>query len=179
MNDEEKQQKLIDKAKEIFGITDHCGRAGYILYDGEMLDFGDPSKKSDTKYRYQDHSDIFQVYEELPKIEVRESRGACYKYNLIDQWLEDTGAIRINVSSHDEIAGEMFQPHIPTKKQLETLEYCNCIEKPDEIFLEFIKCNDEGKHIHKTFKEENSDNDCVETINDLNRKIKRWAALSQ
>ncbi len=85
MIDEEKQEKHIDKAKEIFGITDNCGRAGYIIYDGEMLDFGGPSEKSDRRESYQHHSEIFQVYEELPTIEVRESRRSSYKYNLIDQ----------------------------------------------------------------------------------------------
>ena len=179
MIDEEKQQKLIDKAKEVFGTTESCGRAGYILPDGEMLDFGDPVRKDDIKYRYLDHSEILQVYENFPEIEHIKRNGQCFMNNLNDQWLLETGAIRISTSGRDEIIGEMFQPNIPTKKQFETLEYCNCIEKPNDIILEFAKCDIKGKYIPKTFKEITYNNDCVEIINDLNRKIKRWAALSQ
>ncbi|KKL59159.1 hypothetical protein LCGC14_2218160 [marine sediment metagenome] len=176
MIDEKKQEKLIDKAKEIFGITDHCGRAGYILPDGNMLDFGNPSYEDDIKYRYQEHSEVGRIYESFPEIKTIKRNGSCFAIVYNDQWLKETGAIRLSVSSHDEISGELFQPHKPTKKQLETLEYCNCTEKPNEIILEFSKCDIDGKYIPKIFNVRNDNNDCVETINELNRKIKRWAS---
>jgi len=70
----------------------------------------------------------------------------------------------------------MFQPHTPTRKQLETLEYCTCIIKPEEIILEFAKCKEDGTYIPKSFIERVLNNDCVESINDLSKKIKRWSA---
>ena len=173
MIDEDKQKKLIDKAKEIFGITDECKRAGYILPDGEMLDFGNPDSQRNRGYRYREHSDIWEAYMPFPEIKQIKRNGYCF-FNYIDQWLKETGSIRMSGTTANSIIGyEMFQPNTPTKKQLETLEYCNCIELPEKILMEFTKCNNEGRHIPKIFSERVS-HDCVEPINSLNSKIKKW-----
>ena len=174
MIDEEKQKKLIDKAKEIFGTTEHCSRAGYILPDGEMLDFGNPDRKHNGGgIRYQDHSEVWQVYSHFPEIK-RIDGKVCFRHNYNDQFLLETGAIRFSATSHYQMTGEMFQPNTPTRKQLETLEFCNCTLLPTEkIIIELAKCNKEGKYVPKTFSERVS-HDCVEPINDLNKKIKEW-----
>ncbi len=171
MVDEEQQKELINKAKEIFGITDNCNRVGYILPDGEMLDFGNPDRKEGGRYR--EHSDIWEAYSHFPEIKTIERNGYCF-FNYIDQWLKETGSIRLSgTTGNSIIAGEMFQPNTPTRKQLETLEYCSCLELPEKILMEFSKCNNEGRHIPKNFSERVS-HDCVEPINDLNKKIKEW-----
>jgi hypothetical protein len=176
MIDEENQKKLIDKAKEIFGITESCKRAGYILPNGEMLDFGNPDRKEpDDGIRFQDHSEVWQVYShfpEIPKLKPFRDRGQCFYGNYNDQWLKETGAIRLSAVSHYQMTGEMFQPNKPTRKQMETLEYCTCVLRPTEkIIMEFAKCDDEGHYTPKHFEEPVRD-DCVEPINDLNTKIK-------
>ncbi len=172
MIDEEKQKKLIDKAKEIFGTTENCKRAGYILPDGEMLDFGHPNR--DYEYRFLDHSEVLQVYNAFPEIETIKPKGQCFVYNYNDQWQKETGAIRFAAPSHYQITGEMFQPHTPTRKQFETLEFCNCILRPTEkIILEFAKCNKKGRYTPKHFEQRVS-HDCVEPINRLNTAIKKW-----
>lgn len=170
--DGEKQKELIDKAKEVFGTTDECDRAGYILPDGKMLDFGIPDMK-ERKGRYLDHSEVWQVYSHFPEIK-RIDGKICFRHDYNDQFLLETGAIRFNATSHYQMTGEMFQPNLPTRKQLETLEYCSCILRPTEkIIMELAKCDKEGKYVPKTFSERVS-HDCVEPINDLNKKIKKW-----
>lgn len=172
MIDEDKQDKLIDKAKEMFGTTDSCYRAGYILPDGEMLNFGNPDR--DYDYRFQDHSEILQVYNEFPEIPKTKPLGKCFYYNYNDQFLLETGAIRLSTGTlRKQLNGEMFQPHTPTKRQLETMEYCSCTVHPNEIIMELSKCDIDGRYIPKIFTERVID-DCVEPINDLNNKIKKW-----
>ncbi len=171
MIDEVKQKKLIDKAKEIFGITESCSRAGYILPNGEMLDFGNPDRINGGHYRT--HSDIWEVYSHFPEIKSIERKGYCFS-NYIDQWLKETGSIRLSGAIGNFIlAGEMFQPNIPTRKQKETLEYCTCMKPPTKILMEFSKCDNKGNHIPKNFSERVS-HDCVEPINRLNTAIKKW-----
>jgi len=171
--DEEKQDKLIDKAKEIFGITDSCHKGGYILPDGEMLDFGNKDVP-ELETRYLDHSEVWQIYDALPEIEEIKKEGQCFARNYNDQFLLETGTIRLSAVSHYLITGEMFQPNFPTRKQMETLEYCNCMLHPtEEIIMEFAKCDDEGHYTPKNFTEQVRD-DCVEPINDLNSKINKW-----
>jgi hypothetical protein len=173
MINEEKQKKLIDKAKEIFGITDSCKRAGYILPDGEMLDFGTNDRPHES--RYYDHSEVLQVYSHFPEIETIKPNGQCFVYNYNDQWQKETGAIRFSAPSHYQMTGEMFQPHTPTKKQFETLEYCNCILKPSEqVILEFGKCSEKGKYIPKNFSAPTFQRECTEPINSLKSAIKKW-----
>lgn len=172
MIDEKKQKKLIDKAKEIFGITDICSRSGYILPDGEMLDFGNPDMKNGGHYRT--HSDIGEIYSYFPEIESIKPKGQCFSGDYIDQWLKETGSIRLSgCIGNFIIGGEMFQPNTPTRKQMETLEYCTCMKPPEKIIIELSKCDKEGKYVPKTFSERVS-HDCVEPINDLNKKIKEW-----
>jgi len=181
--DEEIQDKLINKAKEIFGTTESCKRAGYILPDGEMLDFGNPDPRGIVKdkyneHRYQDHSEVWQVYSHFPEIKTinPEKKGQCFVSNYNDQWLKETGAIRFN-NAHYNMNGEMFQPHTPTKKQLEALEFCSCTTPQNgKIIMEFSKCTEKGEYIPKNFSEERftRDNDCVEPIKRLKSAIKKW-----
>jgi len=172
MIDEEKQEKLISKSKEIFGITDSCIRGGYILPNGEMLDFGN-KEVPELESRYYDHSEVWQVYELFPEIKEIRKEGQCFARNYNDQFLLETGTIRLNTAAHYQLTGEMFQPNTPTRKQMETLEFCSCMHNPEEIVLELAKCNDEGHYTPKSFTERVMD-DCVEPINDLNKKIKKW-----
>jgi len=140
-----------------------------------MLDFGNPND-AEQDPRYSDHTDVWKIYEELPEIEDIQKKFKCMKDYFINQYLYETGAMRINTFTGGEINLEMFQPRIPTKKQMETLEYCTCIIKPDEVLLEFAHCEDDIVRWRPMSAQIRDD--CVEPIKDLNRKIKRWSATT-
>ena len=52
----------IERAKEIFGLTDDWNEAGYILDDGEMLDFSGKNEGGSAGMRSRDHREIGQAF---------------------------------------------------------------------------------------------------------------------
>lgn len=55
----EKEKLHIERAEEIFGYTDDFEKAGYLTWDGKLLDFSDGSDR-----RIEDHRAINQVFDE-------------------------------------------------------------------------------------------------------------------
>lgn len=55
----EKEKLHIERAEEIFGYTDDFEKAGYLTWDGELLDFSNGSDR-----RIEDHRAINQVFDE-------------------------------------------------------------------------------------------------------------------
>jgi hypothetical protein len=112
-------QALEDAAREYFGITKDCNRAGYILRNGDMLDFG--YTKDGESNRYFDHSDVSVAFQEA------DVPYTGNEFQATPQFIDDTGAMRYD----NKLAyAEMNIKREPTKKQWETFETCQCLEKP-------------------------------------------------
>lgn len=58
------QDVLIARAKEAFGVTKDICEAGYILPNGELLDFSGKRYGMTERQRNQDHRDIIRIMEE-------------------------------------------------------------------------------------------------------------------
>jgi len=180
--DEDKQRLLIEAAKERYGITDHCSRGGYILPNGDILDFGDPYDKR-SKTRMVDHSEITFVFDEAG-VELEHSRfEKCgYAQDQIDDFMRKTNSIRLSQSGDFTMRGakggwgeltlETNRDTKITRRQWETIEYCNCVDKNESIFLELTKCLKTGWDT-KAIGTEVSRQDCVGAVNDLVKKYNK------
>jgi len=106
-----------EKAINHFGTTEKPHEAGYILYDGQMLDFSGGYKDE----RRIDHSEIYQIYTD----EELEEANKKYRYGGIIQLFQIySNAIRISV---DRYGGYIYlsihDTNIITPAQIETLKY--------------------------------------------------------
>ncbi len=106
-----------ERAIEHFGTTTKPHEAGFILYDGQMLDFSGGYKDE----RRIDHSEIYQIYTD----EEIEEANKKYRYGGIIQLFQMySNAIRINV---DRYGGYIYlsihDTNIITPAQIETLKY--------------------------------------------------------
>lgn len=129
------QKKLLKKAIESYGLTDDCLKGGFILSNGEMLDFTDPE---DT-FRKKEHVYIEKI---LPHVQ---SQCDYYRFPPIYEFMKNTNSVRLNTAS--EIAIQMTNHNKLTRKQKETIEYCSLmLQKP--ILIEQTEC--EGKTIKRT-----------------------------
>lgn len=99
----------IDRAKEIFGLTEDWNEAGYILDDGEMLDFSGKNQGGSAGMRARDHREIGQAF-----------AGDKPSYTEGMVWFMDNArAIRMSLNSGDlmvDFAGP------PTRAQRELIE---------------------------------------------------------
>ncbi len=77
---------IFDKAKQTFGLTQEFSLAGYILPDGDMLDFAEGQPYQRTL----DHRSINQCYDFKKEGDT---------YNLGMKMFMNEGAIRLNVHS--------------------------------------------------------------------------------
>ncbi|MCK5548036.1 MAG: hypothetical protein KAI64_03415, partial [Thermoplasmata archaeon] len=99
----------IDRAKEIFGLTDDWSEAGYILDSGEMLDFSGKNEGGSAGTRARDHREIGQAFV-----------GDKPPYTEGMVWFMDkANAIRIAYQSGDLMA-DFAGP--PTRAQRELIE---------------------------------------------------------
>jgi len=55
-------EATVERAKEIFGVTDNWREAGYILESGEMLDFSGKNQGGSSDQRGRDHREINQAF---------------------------------------------------------------------------------------------------------------------
>lgn len=106
-----------ERAIEHFGTTKKPHEAGYILYDGQMLDFSGGYK--DT--RQTDHSEIYQIYTD----EELEEANKKYRYGGIIQLFQlYSNSLRINVDRYGGyIYLSMHDTNNITPSQIETLKY--------------------------------------------------------
>ncbi|MHA1289701.1 MAG: hypothetical protein ACTSPB_20145 [Candidatus Thorarchaeota archaeon] len=99
--------ELIEKALEIFGVTNDCNQAGFILPDGKLLNM--KSKHEGTRV---DHSIIGKIYEEEATQVAR-------------QFVSDTGAIRLHHAPNTTFV-EIDKRNKPTFEQIESIRICAC-----------------------------------------------------
>ncbi len=106
-----------ERAIEHFGTTTKPHEAGFILYDGQMLDFS--GGVADT--RQIDHSEIYQIYTDE---EINEANKK-YRYGGIIQLFQIySNAIRINVDRYGGyIYFSIHDTNVITPAQIETLKY--------------------------------------------------------
>lgn len=105
-------ESLDEQAVVYFGTTYSPKLAGFILPDGQMLDFS-----AGQGYRCMDHRDISELYEDVEENEGSiEKSGTDY---LID-FMHRTGAIRVDFESH---LIDIDIAHKPTDIQYDKLSY--------------------------------------------------------
>jgi len=172
MNDEEIQDELIDKAKEMYGTTENCMVAGYILPNGDLLDFSDEDSNK-TNLRGLDHDAIESILydrKSRPNYFFPENIEKC-KFSMgtgrpIDAFLNRTGSIRM----HLEEGYMVLQKHAKnrlTRKQLETIEYCICSHNPDEVNFAEYRCGKDGWD--EAWIEQDLENDCMSRADDIKK----------
>lgn len=106
-------EKLIEKAKDIFGTSKRCNLSTFLLPDGEVL--------NSDKYFSQDPN--FHLHDDLiDKIQL--NLGTV-------RFMEQTGAIRYHPAK-DNINLTIDVNNPITDKQLEFLETCSCFRKGKE-----------------------------------------------
>lgn len=83
----------IDKAKEHFGTTEDPMQAGYILPDGDMLDFsGNKFGAGGGRNRYMDHSEIsFVMIDEWDNLDI-DYEG----WTAVPEFTTQTGSVRVS-----------------------------------------------------------------------------------
>lgn len=152
MNGEEKE-KLKKKAIERYGLTDNCRRAGFILDDGKMLDFG----KGDEKYRVTEHETIGTI----------DPSNMASGLTGINRFIDKTESIRISTLGKSNIYGI---PKQLTKKQEDKIEDCICQTKPNYLGAEKYDNISSGvwKSIYEDF---DTSGDCIEDSKELKKKI--------
>lgn len=164
-NDKELKEKLVQSAKFLFGTTDSCERAGFILPDGSMLDFGNPDNKND-KNRYLDHSDIWQVFDDdyNSKIEGTD--------NLVADFVDHAEAVRV-LSSKGIYALELPWTNV-TKEQWNKIEDCSCRPNVKRVDFETFSGNDRWSG------ETEEGTNCVDRVEEVKRgyakrtNVLRW-----
>jgi len=136
---------LIDKAEKMFGLTDDVSRAGFLLPEGQFLDFGGGEKIVGLGARTRYHRDIEQVlpnkarttFAQMP--EGGKTRGMQF-------FQKQTNSIRLGYHRGDMIA-DIVRP--PTTKQVQKL--LNTVEEMGvgRVFVDVNLPNNEI--IHKQF----------------------------
>lgn len=106
-----------ERAIEHFGTTDKPHEAGFILYDGQLLDFSGGYKDE----KRLDHAEIRQIYteEELEELTLKyDPTDPIHLFEIL------SNAIRINSA---QFSGYMYMSihdtQIITPEQIKTLEY--------------------------------------------------------
>jgi len=148
------KEKLVETAKLVFGTTDSCERAGFILPDGSMLDFGNPDNKNE-KQRYMDHSDIWQVFDD--DYAAKKKRID----NLVADFVDNAEAVRV-LSSRGIYALELPWTNV-TKEQWEKIEDCSC--RPAVKKIEFDTWYNDGSR----WSGRADDDNCIDRVEEVKR----------
>lgn len=119
---------IISLAVEEFGITSRLSQAGYILPDGNLLNFGRGG------YRETDHRQIATVYKQN-NISIWNDE---YRYNYVVDFMNH-GAIRCDVNS-----GILDMTKEPTKEQYYVLK--NFVRNAVDVDIDFT--DDKGNTLH-------------------------------
>jgi len=88
-------RSIDDKAIKTFGTTNDPSEGGYILRDGQMLDFSGKKEGGTAGKRAYDHRDIDKVIKLKRKPEIR--------YEYVETYLQKTGSIRMFYDKKDSI----------------------------------------------------------------------------
>jgi hypothetical protein len=107
----DREEKLNAKAKEIFGVTDNCAEAFFILEDGSLL-------KRRWKGNYYEHADIGLVYKEVDNHDRRDWKG-------IRDFMDEAGAIRIAPMANSTNI-EYIENNGVSEEQKAALKKCIC-----------------------------------------------------
>ena len=119
---------IISLAVEEFGTTSRLSQAGYILPDGNLLNFGSGG------YRETDHRQIAAVYKQN-NISIWNDE---YRYNYVVDFMNH-GAIRCDVNS-----GILDMTKEPTKEQYYVLK--NFVRNAVDVDIDFT--DDKGNTLH-------------------------------
>ena len=114
-------EEWTEKAINQFGTTNSPYETGYILYNGQMLDFsgGVPNTKQI------DHAEIEEIFTEE---EIDESNDKYIYSGIIQLFQIYSNAIRIDIGVNDKIMFISFHyNHNITQSQIRTLKYIESI----------------------------------------------------
>lgn len=119
-----------ERAIEHFGTTMKPHEAGFILYDGQMLDFSGGY----ADQRRIDHAEIEQIYtdEELIKLHRKyKSAGPIHLFQI------NSNAIRLNSAQYSGYMYiSIYDSQRITNEQLKTLEYIINYDTPKHIIYD-------------------------------------------
>ncbi len=109
---------LEDRARSVFGLTDDFHEAGFILRDGEMLDFSGKREGGLAGTRAIDHRNVGRAfidgdYDEVP------DRGEGSASDSLIYFMNSTGAVRVSYFG-DAVAVDLAAN--PTRAQREVIE---------------------------------------------------------
>jgi hypothetical protein len=164
------KNKLNELAKQEFGVTDNCYRAGYILEDGSMLDFGDEKNKAENERKW-DHETIWALYGEHTGLKPEKIFKNSYRNNHIYDFMKNTNAIRLSCKKGTPLGAEILKGNNITKKQWETLEYCSCIAEPPSFILDIAECKKDSISF-KTLETHN-EKDQIKLVKDIKLKLNK------
>jgi len=147
------KEKLIEKAKDIFGTTDSCKYSTFILPEGKALNI---LKNVSPNIDYHPHDRAAEkIIGKTPK--------------PTDDFIDLTGSIRyFPLGSSVNIQLGLKNPL--TNKQLEFIERCTCFEKPVKNIVYDFVINDEIVRASGTYDEI----DCFKGIDKLKKDFKKY-----
>ncbi len=126
------------RAIDYFGTTLKPHEAGYVLYNGQMLDFSG----GHADQRRLDHPDIFQMYtdKELEKADLKyKFKGKIFGTNIIKKFQRESDAIRLSSAQYSGIMNISIQDsQLITSEQLKTLEYISNYDTPKHIIYDVL-----------------------------------------
>jgi hypothetical protein len=147
--------KLAEKARKYFGETRQCTRAGYILKDGTMLDFGDHENPRELR-RTLDHASIGLIGTGLGDV-------------TIGKFL-DKGNVRVHVSP----SYTFMQTHsYPNPKQWETVKRCVCNFEENMNSIQYERREDHGYYSDSVSEWEDIKGNCRRAITAIKQKAKQ------
>jgi hypothetical protein len=148
------KEKLIKKAKEIFGITDSCKFSTFILPEGKALDI---IKDTSTLVDYHPHDRA-----------AKKVIGDISGWQATEKFIDLTGSIRyVPMRSHINVQFGLKNPL--TDKQLEFIEQCSCFRKPKYIVYDFVL---DGNLVRSSGTYD--DPDCFKGIDKLKKDFKKY-----
>jgi len=101
------ESDLIEKALSLFGTTNDCNNAGYILPDGHLLNL-----KQDEKAGRETHDAVRFLYDEAGE-------------DIVKLFIKETGSIRLHHAQNTTFV-EMDKQYEPTYEQMEAVRICAC-----------------------------------------------------
>lgn len=121
-----------ERAINYFGKTTKPHEAGYILYNGEMLDFSG----GHVDQRRLDHSEINFI---LTDEEIEKAKRKYRYEGTIQLFQTQSNAIRINSAQYGGyIHITMYDTQLITSEQLKTLEYILNYDVPKHITYDIL-----------------------------------------
>jgi len=166
------EEKILDKAIDIFGTTDLCLMSSFILPDGKILDI----RHSDDGY-HQEHSTVAEAYRTDEGF--RDKDGIYNEYDMPMYFNRDAPAISFYNNPFGESYGiELNVSSELTDRQFEKLEECVCYIKPNKkkrIAIEFYdkRLRPETR---QGYEESTTPKECFKAINKIKRAYKNERA---